>query len=515
MGEQQGAIADHLIELESRGDDRWSAPVPAFSDPWAVAGIALVGGGLIDTLAFHQPSGLGLALGLWVSVIAIALIGILMDVRQPASVVWFAVAGIVLAGFVAVRSSPVLIVLDTGAVLLIIAVMSQLRSRDDLSSWTLYRYGRQPIALTADAVSGSVAFVSNDLRGGVSVERRQRMRAVGLGLLLGAPIVVVFTTLFASADVSFDAYLQEVSTVWSFGSILWRTVLTVGTALAIVGVWRTARRPDEAVAEPVPVRATRRLDPRTAMTVLTLLVGLFGLFVLTQVLGNNPDLVTPVDYSRNARHGFFQLLAVAFLVLALLLFLDWLTRSDLAGRVAGFDRLAIVLIGLTAVVMVSAMTRMWLYVSEFGLTELRLYTSVFMVWLGFVLLWFIVTVLQNRHARFAFGVLVSSLVVIGALNIANPDALIVRFNWERHVAGEAFADEYTSTLSADSIPTLVSIVEDHPAERFCFVEKRLRRERVDLPAERAAHGFLADSWSEFSARRALSDVGIGLGEGCE
>ena len=348
----------------------------------------------------------------------------------------------------------------------------------------------------------------------MSADDRQRWRAIALGVVLGAPVVAVFATLFASADVSFDAYLDELTTTLSFGSLIERGFLILVIALAAAGVWRTARRPEDRLPETLPDWPGPRIDPRSAITVLTLLVGLFALFVLTQVLGHNPDLVTPQDYSQNARNGFFQLLTVTFLVLTLLLVLDWLTRRPDGGRHRGVDRLALALVALTGVVVVSALSRMRLYVNEFGFTELRIYTTVFMVWLGFVLVWFLITVLRNRHARFAFGVLTSALVVVFGLNVANPDSLIVQFNWDRHVAGAEFAQEYSSTLSADSIPALIQIVEDHPDEQFCFVERRLERERAALAAKRAAHGLLGDSWSQYRARGALSSFDVRSGDGC-
>ena len=105
-------------------------------------------------------------------------------------------------------------------------------------------------------------------------------------------------------------------------------------------------------------------------------------------------------------------------------------------------------------------------------------------------------------------------IPLDELNVANPDSLIVHFNWDRHVAGAEFAQEYSSTLSADSIPALIQIVEDHPDEQFCFVERRLERERAALAAKRAAHGLLGDSWSQYRARGALSSFDVRSGDGC-
>ena len=49
--------------------------------------------------------------------------------------------------------------------------------------------------------------------------------------------------------------------------------------------------------------------------------------------------------------------------------------------------LHLVLVALTLAILVSAVLRMVLYQREYGLTELRFYTSVFMGWLALVLGW--------------------------------------------------------------------------------------------------------------------------------
>ena len=54
------------------------------------------------------------------------------------------------------------------------------------------------------------------------------------------------------------------------------------------------------------------------------------------------------------------------------------------------------MVGLLFVIMASGLWRMSLYQQAYGQTELRLYTTAFMVWLGAVLVWFVLTVTVNR-----------------------------------------------------------------------------------------------------------------------
>ena len=61
------------------------------------------------------------------------------------------------------------------------------------------------------------------------------------------------------------------------------------------------------------------------------------------------------------------------------------------------------MVGLLFIVVASALQRMYLYTSIFGLTELRLYTTTFMIWISVVLVWFVLTVMRSRRDRFVFG----------------------------------------------------------------------------------------------------------------
>jgi hypothetical protein len=487
-------------------------PPPAFSRPWLVAGLAVVIGLAIDTVALHQPPGFGLMVGMWIALGVASSVSRLLGEPRPTGLAPILLAGLLMASFIGIRTSPVLLSLNLGATIGVIAVLAQLHKVGGLANWTITSYWSHPFVTLDELAVGAQRFVAVDLPGSFGDDHRKGLRSVGLGVLLGTPLLLVFGGLFASADVVFSDYLRRLVEGVLFGKIFWRSLFATLVGLAIAGLWRSVRSPNPTPDGP-PVR--RRVDSTTGITVLGLLIALFLFFVLTQILGHSPRLERIADFSRNAREGFFQLVTVAFLVLNVLLLLDWLTLADDGRRSPAFDRLAIVLIGLTGVVMVSAMNRMKLYVTEFGYTELRFYSSVFMIWLAFVLVWFIATILRNRHARFALGLVVSGLVFIIGLNLANPDALIVNLNWDRELSGNTFPEAYTADLSVDSLPALVAIRESVPDARWCTIEQRLTRSREELDAYWNDHGILADSWAAHRARAALRDLDFWSLDGVE
>ena len=103
---------------------------------------------------------------------------------------------------------------------------------------------------------------------------------------------------------------------------------------------------------------------------------------------------------------------------------------------------------LLDVMLASALFRMRLYTAEYGLTELRFYTTAFMGWLVLVFGWFVATVLRGRRERFGTGALLAGWLVLAALNLVNPDAVIAGVNLDRAARGRPLDVAYAATLSA-------------------------------------------------------------------
>src|SRR5688572_31077318 len=93
-----------------------------------------------------------------------------------------------------------------------------------------------------------------------------------------------------------------------------------------------------------------------------------------------PEGPGTLGYAEYARRGFFELVTVAALVLPLLLLAHWLLRHRPARQQRAFNLLAGLLVVQLFVIVASALLRMSLYRQIYGETELRLYTTAFMLW---------------------------------------------------------------------------------------------------------------------------------------
>jgi hypothetical protein len=509
-------------------DEQSAGERPAILRPWLLLGGALVIGFVGIALLFGQPPGLGYTLAALLAATIWIALGFALGIRPSTAGLVLIALALFYSAMVAVRASPALLALNVlmglGLALLIAAVYLPGR----LARMSLTDYAIALLMSGLALVYQPFLLVFRDLP---RVERtpgkRRRLAPVLWGVALAIPLLLIFGALFASADAVFANFLQG-AFAWlqDYPQLLAHLILSLSLswlALALARRAFTAKK-NSPVLEDYANLDFLRLGAPTAITAVALVDLLFLSFVLVQAVylfGGSDTLVrTGLTYSEYARRGFFELVMVAALVLGLILLMDWLTRF-----VTGRGRLTINLlhgglVALTLVILASALFRMRLYQQGFGLTELRFYTTAFMVWLGVVLVWLAVTVLRvlaptgdnPGRRRFAFGALIASLALVVALDLINPDALIARTNLARAAAGVGQpldAGYLAQTLSADAVPAVLAGLAaiPNPAEQAklgCGLQTQAK-----ILTDRAARtDWRGANWSLSAARRALANTDL-------
>lgn len=288
--------------------------------------------------------------------------------------------------------------------------------------------------------------------------RLRHAPAVALGLVIAFPLLLVFGSLFASADATFASVVTELIDI-DFARLASHTVLFGVFATLAGGYLWTALMPGATAAAQalrLPERGTLGIIP--VGTALGLLNLLFLVFIVTQApyLFGGAGVVastTGLTLAEFARRGFFQLVFASALVLPVLLAAQWGMRNSPPDHLRSFRALAALLLLQLGGVMGSALWRMQLYVAQFGLSQDRVYATVFMGYLAIASAWFAWTVLRGRHRLFAFGVGVQGYAVLAALHLINVDGLIARTNLARATAFDVAY--HTRVLSGDAVPALI------------------------------------------------------------
>lgn len=263
----------------------------------------------------------------------------------------------------------------------------------------------------------------------------------------------------------------------------------------------------------------------TLGTVETLIVlGLVDLLFVSFVAVQLPYLFGGIDLVQNtpdlklaeyARRGFGELVAVSALVLPMLLLSHWLLRKDGSRVEAIFKVLSIVQIALLFVVMASAVQRLVLLTGElgYGLTTVRFYPMVLMTWLAVVFVWFAFTVLRGARNFFAWGALWSAIVILGATNLLNPHAFIVKTNIDLMNQGREFDAVYNSNLSDDAVPVLLEALPTMSLQDRCIVASSIHYRYRQLGQQTDLRSFNIGRRSVFRQLRENDEL-LHQTEGC-
>jgi hypothetical protein len=307
------------------------------------------------------------------------------------------------------------------------------------------------------------------------------------GTVLGGAVLTPFGVLFWTADAVF-AQLARGIPFPSLASLPGRGLAFALVFLAAASLALSARRPLKARMP----RPARRLTPWEWGIPLALLDALFLVFVVVQLAvlfgGHEHVLRTAgLTYAEYARQGFWQLLGVGALTLAVVGAATLVADAPRRLQRLVLRLLLAVLCVLTIVVVVSAVRRLHLYEDAFGLTRPRLFAEAVSVWLGALFGLVLAAGLSARARRHLPRIAIAgTAVALVTFTLANPDRLIAERNLDRWYETGRLDIAYLRTLSADAAPTLAELPPG------------LRRRALGPLAMRLAQ---AEPWSSFNLSR--------------
>jgi hypothetical protein len=307
------------------------------------------------------------------------------------------------------------------------------------------------------------------------VARAARTKALAIGVVLALPPLLLVVVLLGAADEVFGGFIQNTVDFMALDGVHHIIVIVVLCWLALG--WLLGTLGGSAIVKLPDVRS-----PGLPFTSAS--VGLYGLvLLLTLFLGTQLGvLYGGAEYLRTtagltvaeyAREGFFQLVVVAGIVLVTLVAADWLVVKE-AEAVKRYRAVGTVLVGLVAALLVSAVTRMWLYVSNFGLTIDRVLATSIMFWVLAAFVTYAATMLRGRGDRFAPVILMVTIGWVALLNAASPEGIVVRTNLARAAAGKKFDAPYHAKLSADALPMLIEAAPTLPAKECAALSESLK-----------------------------------------
>ncbi|MBI3160241.1 MAG: DUF4173 domain-containing protein [Chloroflexi bacterium] len=389
--------------------------------------------------------------------------------HRPARRTWpLIVLSIVASLGIAVRAEPLSQFLSFVSTWMLLGIAASSLTVGDWPWYGFRDYLKEGFRLVAGALSSQVeAFrlIPAADTPDISANRKKGF-ALLRGLLLAAPVLLVFSSLLASADPLFDRWLSTVLAwldIERLPEYLFRMIYVLFGAYLLAGVFFFANRTSQ--TRRVGQEASKPLVPLLgsieANTILTLVAGLFLVFVTFQFryfFGGRLNVnLAGYTYSEYARRGFAELVVVSVFSLMLMVALSSVTNHQSSRSRTLFSGLNVALVALLAVILLSSTQRLTLYEGAYGFTRLRTYTHVFIIWLGLLLAAVAALEVSQRTRHLALACLLAATGYVASLIALNVDVFIVRENVARFEAGQPLDVAYLASLSEDALPEIARL----------------------------------------------------------
>lgn len=297
-------------------------------------------------------------------------------------------------------------------------------------------------------------------------DKKKTALQIGGAVLATIPVLVVVVPLLVSADAAFEGLVAKIAS--SLGMTILKLVITI-ILLAIILSFATSCKFEfnNAKFTHINPEKARNLKSPFAVTFLGVisLVYLVYMFSQTAYFFSAFSGILPAGYefsfAQYARRGFFETEAIAFINLLLMSGVMWLSIRRENGELNPIVKGLMTFIGVFSILFIAtALSKMVMYISEYGLTVLRLCTSVFMLATVVVLVAFIIRIFNSELKTIKFAVIISMALFI-ILSLYGIDRTVAHYNVYAYLSGmHKNIDLYTlGDLSESAIPYIYKLTE--------------------------------------------------------
>ena len=280
-----------------------------------------------------------------------------------------------------------------------------------------------------------------------------------LGLLIALPLVIILIILLSSADFAFSGMLKGID----FGDpskVVTSVFLTVPVFILLFCQLYSIRFATRERRE----ESGKGLDPTIVFFFLLGVSLVYIAYLFSQLayffngfLGFLPEEFTYAEY---ARRGFFELSAVGVINFSIVALVTAFCRRNEGKLPIGAKLMSLFLCLFSLVLVFTEVAKMKMYMDNYGLTRLRILTTLFMVFLAFVFLALIVHIFAKKFPYMKVAVIVGVLLVM-VMNFISVDRMVAEYNvWAYESGALKTVDVDTITELGDAaVPSLFKLAE--------------------------------------------------------
>jgi hypothetical protein len=266
-------------------------------------------------------------------------------------------------------------------------------------------------------------------------KKSSQVLMVVAGIAVISPVAIIIILLLMSSDAGFQTlisgFFKNFKDLWAQN--LFKIVIAIILTFPIFSFLYSILNKNHniKIGKLQISKSIKIVDSLFVNAALWVICMIYVLFMFTQlnyfVSALYNQLPQGLTYSSYAQRGFFELVAVSFINLILIIFAVSFTKQK-DDKIKQSNRVTVFALAfLTILIICTAISKMVMYMEFYGLTLLRLYTSWFMVVLFFIFLLVVIKTFYKKLRLMRAIAIIATILYIG-LNFANVDALIPQYN---------------------------------------------------------------------------------------
>ena len=346
-------------------------------------------------------------------------------------------------------------------------------------------------ALTNGAVSENdiIPNILNDVAGvldtygksmvSVIVGKGNRAKPMGkviIGIALALPVLLVVIPLLISSDEAFSGLVTMLTENFAFGVIKF----AIGIALSSFVIAYAFSLKLEKSVERVK-SGFKGIDNVILVSFLTVISVCYVVYLFSQLayFFSAFSGFLPNDYvfsfSEYARRGFFEMAIIAGINLVIILTATMFGKKEKSKSVGCLTKIICTFISVfTLIIIATAISKMVLYIRELGMTELRITTSAFMVFLSVVFI-SVILKLYIGKIQVVKTAIITAGIILSLLGIFNVKAVVANYNYNAYVSGQmkTIDTEAMYDLGDEGVPYLVKLALNGDVEAKLWVETHI------------------------------------------
>lgn len=212
-------------------------------------------------------------------------------------------------------------------------------------------------------------------------KNKDKIRNIIIGLFVGIPIALILISLLRSADKYFSVFIDTINntffSIFDIGFITSNLFVIVISFIVIFSILINIYKHKDEEENEIHYFTVDKSISKTILIIINLVFALFIVSEISKITVNFLSLPIQYTYAEYAREGFFQLLFVTVINFTIILYYTYYTNDIKENKIIKF--LLIALISFSIILIFNSYYRMFLYISNYGFTVLRLQVVFFLL----------------------------------------------------------------------------------------------------------------------------------------